>query len=481
VTDDAIWPHLDITEASSALRTGATTATRIVQAHVERIGVLDPHLRACITPLMELALARASEADARWRSGRPLSPIDGVPLALKDNFALAGVRTTNGTRSMAQHISKRDAVSVARLRAAGVAFVAKVNLDELALGGSCTNPVAGSTLNPWDGAGVPGGSSGGSGAAVSAGMCMAATGSDTGGSIRNPSAWCGVVGLKASSGMIDPTGVVPLSPSLDTVGFLARTVADVAILFAHTADFLVDDEEGRRGFVERATKPASHPTLGIAEDVFGSCEREVGDVCRAAVDGLRGSGHIRQVGLPPLGDALATLLAIMLPEAASQWRSELDEAPEAFGPSVLSLLHTGRAIDDVTRRRAGLVRGSLVAQVERLFDGLDAVLMPSMGLAPRARAYADVPDGPDHPMWRFAAQLTCLWNLCGNPVVSVPCGFTSDGRPVAMQVVGRRGRDGATMRVASLVERELSIPRERLVPTWVAQHLSGASGASRAM
>lgn len=470
-----IWPHIDIGEASSALLAGDATATQIVQAHVERISVLDPYLRACITPLIDQALVAASEADARWRSGRPLSPIDGVPLALKDNFSLAGVRTTNGTRSMSHHVSDRDAVSVARLRAAGVAFVAKVNLDELALGGTCTNPVAGSTLNPWDAESVPGGSSGGSGAAVAAGMCMAATGSDTGGSIRNPSAWCGVTGLKPSNGAVDSTGVVPLSPTLDTVGFLARTVGDLAILFAHTADFLVEDQEGRDEFVERATNPAPHPVLGIADDVWGSCERAVEDVCRTAFDRLRGSVHMRRVALPRLGDALATLLAIMLPEAANQWRSVLDDAPETFGPGVLSLLRTGIAIDPATQLRAVAVLTSLAAQVDRLFDRYDAVLMPSMGLAPRAHAYADVPEGPDHPMWRFAAQLTCLWNLCGNPVVSVPCGFTGDGRPVAIQVVGRRGRDGALLRVASLLERALGIRREDLVPTWVAQRLSHPS------
>jgi aspartyl-tRNA(Asn)/glutamyl-tRNA(Gln) amidotransferase subunit A len=470
------WPWIDLADASAALERHEITATQVMSAHLARIEAFDGRLNACVTELADEAMQQAARADERWQAGRPLSPIDGLPMALKDNFDMAGVRTTNGTRSMADRVAERDAVAVARLRAAGVAFVAKVNLDELALGGSSDNPVAGRTLNPWDAASVTGGSSGGSAAAVAAGMCMAATASDTGGSIRNPSAWCGVAGLKTSNGSIDTTGVVPLSPTLDTVGYLARTVSDLAILFAMTADFLADDPEGRVEFVRRAAAPVSRPVLGVATQPLATCEPAVQTVCLGAIEALRTSSDVTSVDLPPLDDSLAALLAIMLSEAADVWGPVLEARPDSFGLSVLSLLRVGAALDATSKQRAMALRHHLTRQVDRSFAGCDAILMPSMGLAPRADAYASMPDGPDHPMWRYAARLTCLWNLSGNPVVSLPCGFTGSGRPVAIQIVGVRGREGALLRVASVIEQSLAIPRDALVPTWVAQQGIKVSG-----
>jgi aspartyl-tRNA(Asn)/glutamyl-tRNA(Gln) amidotransferase subunit A len=458
-------------EAAERLRSGVISSVEIVEAHVERIERLDGSLRACVTVMKHQALASARRADLALRDVKTnVSPLLGLPIAVKDNFETSGVRTTAGSPSLSTYVPDRDAVSIHRLREAGAVLVAKVNLDEFAMGGTSANPVQGATLNPWDAQSVPGGSSGGSGAAVSAGMCMAATGSDTGGSIRNPSAWCGVVGLKPTFGAIDPGGLIPLAWSLDTVGFLARTSLDCALLFAETADaFAPLPGAEKRAFVDRvrAGGPVARPRLLVAENAIELSEPEIRGPFRAAVDRLREVAHVEEFELPRLDDALLATMTIILSEGSAAWESGIRSAWEGYGKPVRALLDLGRLIRAAEYVHAQRMRESIRRETKRIFQTCDAILMPSMGIAPRPGVFDRGSVVLESPMWHLEAKFTCIWNLTGCPVLSLPCAFTEIGRPIAMQIVAPPNQEERLLKLGVLAESALAIPRSELVPSWV--------------
>lgn len=474
-----MWPACDLAEAAELVRSGQLSALEIVDAHLARIERLDGTLRACVTVLAEDARAAAAEADQRRaQPDAEVSSLLGLPVAVKDNFEMAGVRTTAGSPSLDRYVPGADAAAVARLRSAGAALVAKVNLDEFAMGGQSANPVGGKTLNPWDAASVPGGSSGGSGAAVAAGMCMAATGSDTGGSIRNPSAWCGVAGMKPTFGAVDPAGVIPLAWSMDTVGYLARTARDLAMLFAETADALVSGAAGaKRAFVDGVVAgPVRRPRIGVAGNVLNASESPVRGPLRSAVDRLAEVADVEDFELARLDDAILATIVILLAEGGAAWEAGLRSAWESYGPPVRGLLDLGRVVRAVEYIHAQRVREGIRRLVKDLFERYDALVMPCMGVAPRPNVLEEAGlTGPDSIVWQLEARFTCMWNLTGCPVVSLPCGFTGDGRPLAMQIVTAPRRDEEALRLGVLAEAQWAIPRDELVPTWVRSQLAAIS------
>jgi aspartyl-tRNA(Asn)/glutamyl-tRNA(Gln) amidotransferase subunit A len=467
------WPAIDMIEAAALLRAGEVSAVELVDVHIERISLLDGELNACVTVTAEDARRAATAADEARKAGE-VSLLLGLPIAIKDNFETAGVLTTCGSPSLAQHVPTRDAAVVQRLRAAGAAFVAKVNLDEFAFGGDSANPVAGATRNPWDAISVPGGSSGGSGAAVAAGMCMGATASDTGGSIRNPSAWCGVSGFKPTFGAVSPAGIIPLAWSLDTPGFLGRTCADLALLFVETADALVADSATERRSALQAAGDVAGPPLriGVVTSSLDDAEKAAQPPLRAAVDRLGDIADIVDVALPRQDDALAAFLTIIMAEGSAAWEAGLRSEWDRFGPPVRALLDAGRLIRATEYLHAQRVREAVRREIDRLFNEVDAIVMPCMGIAPRPHPFEAGLSGPDSPIWRLAVRFTSMWNLTGAPVVSLPCGFTDDDRPVAMQLVTRPGSDLRCLQVGTRAEAAWAIPRESLVPTWVRHQLA---------
>jgi aspartyl-tRNA(Asn)/glutamyl-tRNA(Gln) amidotransferase subunit A len=473
------WPASDLGQAAALLAAGQLSAVDLVDAHLARIERLDGTLRACIIVLADQARAAAVEADRRRAAGDgELSPLAGLPLAVKDNFELAGVPATAGSPSLAGYVPDADAATVARLRAAGAALVAKVNLDEFAFGGQSANPVGGKTLNPWDAASVPGGSSGGSGAAVASGMCMAATGSDTGGSIRNPSAWCGVAGLKPTFGAIDPAGVVPLAWSMDTVGFLARTAADCALLFAETADAMAGaSQAAKRSFVAGvAGGPVRRPRIGVAANVVDASEPGVRGPVRAAIDQLAAVADVEEFELERLDDAMLATIVILLAEGAAAWESGVRSAWASYGPPVRGLLDLGRLVRAAEYVQAQRVREGIRRLVAARFERYDALVMPCMGITPRPDVLEEAGlSGPDSIVWQLEARFTCMWNLTGCPVVSLPCAFTADRRPLALQIVTAPWRDEDALRVATLAESCWAIPRQDLVPTWAGAQLAAVT------
>ncbi len=468
-----IWPDCDLFEIRRLIRTREVSATEVVDTHVERIRLLDGTLRACVTVTAENAYETASEIDARASSDPTPPRLSGIPIGLKDNCETAGVRTTAGSPSLVDHIPQNDAAVVQRLRASGAVPVAKTNMDEFAFGGESSNAVGGQTLNPWDAVSVPGGSSGGSGAAVAAGMCAAATGTDTGGSIRNPSAWCGVVGFKPTFGAINPAGVVPLAWSLDTVGFLAHTVRDCAILFSEVSDSLATAGESERiAFAEQAEmEPRRKPVLGIVTNLLDNSEPEVKRVCRDAVRRSADYCDLFEISLPRADDAVLATTTIILSEGAAAWEQAIRSGWHRHGPPVRAALDVGRLVRATEYIHAQRVREGLRREVQSIFDGCDALIMPSMGVVPRPGVFDGLTLAPGSLMWELEAKFTCLWNLTGFPSVSIPCGLTDQGRPIALQVVTPFGTDQKALQIGSLLERVWAISRDDLVPTWVNEQL----------
>jgi len=464
------WPALDLRSGANALAAGMATSQDIVEAHLERAALVDGVLQARLADLTTSARDTARRCDEQRARSHPsqLSPLHGLPLAIKDNFETVDHPTTAGSPSLQDYVADHDAVVVQRLTRAGAVFVAKVNLDEFAYGGESANPLA-ETKNPWDAESVPGGSSGGSGAAVSAGMCMAALGTDTGGSIRNPSAWCGVVGFKPTYGGIDPGGVVPLAWSLDTVGFLARTVDDCAVLFSETADSMQTvDAIARTKMVDRVRSPlARRPRLAVAANVVELAEPAVRVAFEATVGQLSAIADLDRVDLPRLDDAVTTTITILTAEGAAAWESGIRPAWKSFGAPVRAALDVGRLIRATEYIHAQRVREGLRRMVAELYADYDALLLPSMGIDPRPNVFDELAVGANSPMWELCAKFTCMWNLTGSPVVSVPYAFTPTARPLAMQVVGKPDHDWETLRVAQMLEAHWAIPRADLVPTWV--------------
>jgi aspartyl-tRNA(Asn)/glutamyl-tRNA(Gln) amidotransferase subunit A len=480
MTDQGLtWPAHDLRSAADALARGELTSAEIVDAHLDRIARLDPTLHAVLADLSKSARDVARRRDDERSRSHPgqLSPIHGLPLAIKDNFETTDQATTAGSPSLRDYVAGHDATTVERLNRAGAVFVSKVNLDEFAYGGESANPLA-ETKNPWDAESVPGGSSGGSGAAVAAGMCMAALGSDTGGSIRNPSAWCGVVGFKPTFGAIDPRGVVPLAWSLDTVGVLARTVDDCALLFAETADAMqtLDAERRRLAADEVRTPLRRRLRLAVAGNVAALAEPAVRSAFETSVDELLSIADVELVDLPRPDDAVLATITILTAEGAAAWETGIRAAFDRYGPPVRAALDVGRLIRATEYIHAQRVREGLRREVAEVYADYDAVLMPSMGIDPRPDVFDDLAVSANSPMWELCAKFTCMWNLTGAPVVSAPYAFTPADRPLAMQIVGKPGRDWEVLRIARALEDHWDIPRSQLVPTWVASTLASAAG-----
>ncbi len=421
------------------------------------------------------ALASARAADRAIAAGEG-GPLAGVPLAIKDLFDTAGVRTTAGSRIFAERVPTEDAEVVARLRSAGAVLVGKTNLHEWAFGVTNQNPHFGPARNPWDATRIPGGSSGGSAAALAVGDAYGALGSDTGGSIRIPASLCGVVGLKPTYGRVSLRGAIPLSWTLDHAGPLARTVRDVARLYlaiagydrrdATSADVALEDplprvEDGVRGM--RLGVPRTH--------FFERADAEVARLVRAAIGTLEREGaRIVDVGFPPSELLLETQRTIISSDAAAYHETHVRERSSEIGADVLARL---RQADTLSAGQVALARhrrDELRREIVALFDSCDALLTPATAIAaPRAEG-ADATEmraegaGSATDAVAQAARLTATtspFNLTGLPAISVPCGFTDLGLPVGLQIASAPWREATVLRVARAYERVSSWSERR--------------------
>jgi aspartyl-tRNA(Asn)/glutamyl-tRNA(Gln) amidotransferase subunit A len=443
------------------------SAAEVLEAHREHTSRVEPLLRALITRTDETAIAAADRV-----SPGPARPLLGAPVIVKDNLCTAGVRTTCGSRMLADYVPPYDATVVDRLRRAGALIVGKANLDEFAMGSSTETSAFGPTRNPWDPGRVPGGSSGGSAAAVAAGEAPLALGSDTGGSIRQPASLCGVVGLKPTYGRVSRYGLVAYASSLDQVGPIARNVRDAALLLSVIAGHDPRDSTSLDmpvpDFVGACTGSVSGLRIGMPREYFDGVAAPVSNAVRAAVTSICALGaSAEECSLPTTPHALAAYYILAPAEASSNLarydgvrfghRTRLAHGhtdltdrsrAEAFGAEVKQRIMIGTfalsaGYYDAYYRRAQQVRTLIQRDFSAAFERYDVLITPtSPTVAFRLGEYADDPIA-----MKMADVCTIPANMAGLPAISIPCGF-QDGLPIGLQIIGRPLAEETILRVA---------------------------------
>ena len=439
-----------IAELARALRAQEISAEAATTECLDRIAERNPAINAYIAVLADQALAQAKQADAELARGHDRGPLHGVPLSLKDIIDLRGVATTAASKVREGHVATADSPVSARLRDAGAVFIGKTNLHEFAFGTTNEDSAFGAARHPLDPNRSPGGSSGGSAASVLDGMAYASIGTDTGGSIRIPSAACGLVGLKPSLGEIPVDGVVPLSMTMDHVGPLCRSVEDAGLLF----DVL-------RGQPTRQRPPrqVSGLRIGVLRGYFTSLlDTQVASAFDTTCAALTNAGaSLEDVTIAHAGDIAPIYLHIVLAEAAAFHAKTLDSHADQYTPNVRIRLEMGRYIlaQDYVRALRG--RDLLIREVDAAMGGCDALLLPSLGVPAVRLGAATLKLGAiEEPVRNIMLRLTQLFNVTGHPAITIPCARTTDGLPIGAQLVGERNRTDALLSVAAAVEHLLS-------------------------
>jgi aspartyl-tRNA(Asn)/glutamyl-tRNA(Gln) amidotransferase subunit A len=479
--------QLTIDSARSAVQERKTTALALTEAYYARIQKEDGQIGAFLTLCKERALEQAGRIDRMAAEGKPLSPLGGVPVGIKDVMSTRGVRTTAGSKILGKYVPPYDCTAVARMEAAGAVVLGKTNCDEFAMGSSNENSAFHPVRNPRELSRVPGGSSGGSAAAVAADMAVAALGSDTGGSIRQPASFCGVVGLMPTYGRVSRYGLIAFASSLDHIGPLAKTVKDAAIVLrtiagrdpmdSTSADVPVPD------YVAELEKPVRGLKLGVAKEYFGDgLDDEVRHAVELAIDKLKGLGcQVVPVSLPHTAYAIPTYYLIATAEASSNL-ARYDGVRYSYrAPGVKSLSEMYRCTRDegfgaeVKRRimlgtyalsagyydayylKAQKVRQLIAKDFRDAFVEVDMLMGPTTP-TPAFAIGAKMAD----PITMYLNDIYTIGaNLAGLPAISIPCGFVTD-LPVGLQLVGPHFAESAILNAAHAYQRETDW--HRLIP-----------------
>ncbi|MGE0851508.1 MAG: amidase [Hyphomicrobiaceae bacterium] len=433
-----------VVSLAEALAAGQITARAVVEHYFERIAAENGRINAYVLVLADQARAEADASDARHKTGRILGPLDGVPTAVKDNIDVAGVATSGGIGHYRDAIAGSDAFVVERLRAAGMPILGKLNMHEGALGATNDNPWFGRCENPHKAGYTPGGSSGGAGAAVAAGLCPVALGTDTLGSVRVPAAYCGIAGLKPTCGVVSTRGVMPLSWTLDHVGPLAPSVRD---LMAVSKVLLAEDTGWARS--RGMAKPArrSNPVrIGVPRELAGvSLTAEVAAAFETALMRLRGQFAVSEISLGNYDFAAMRREGLLISEveAALHHADALSADPAGFSETFRTMLRFG-ASRPATRIAAAYCRiAEARLAARRAFAEIDAIVMPT---TPQP-AFAFSEDVPVNQ-----ADLTAFANIVGCPAACTPMGHTADGLPLSIQVVMPEFRDEDVLHLAAHTE-----------------------------
>jgi aspartyl-tRNA(Asn)/glutamyl-tRNA(Gln) amidotransferase subunit A len=453
VNDDPVT--LPICQLASALRSGALSSSALVENALDRMAALDEKLKAFVS-VAEDARAQAVAADAELRSGRWNGPLHGVPVAVKDNYLTRDMPTRAGTDAQGVSFPLEDAAVVARLRAAGAIIIGKTRMHEFAWG-NVTPP----SKNPWDITRVPGGSSGGSGVAVAAGMVPVAMGSDTGGSIRIPASLCGTVGLKPTFGRVSRTGIVPHSWSLDHAGPLSYTVADSAYVLAAISGHDPTDPASASVEVPEFSSALAQPIVGLR---VGICknhffDRNQADIDSAIEDAIRfyrdSGATITEFELPILAYGLGAIFAIELSSSTAYHSRNLrSTAVAAFSEDVRLLVEMGRLVSGPDYLKAEQFRRVLIDDLTKVFADVDVIVGPTLPLTAWPIGEWSVRVGAeDESVLAASWRLTYPWNLAGLPAISLPCGFDGSGLPIGLQLAGRPFDEMTVIRAADAYER----------------------------
>ena len=447
---------MTIQEIGAALRARKTSVRELTEETLRRVADANPRLNAFITVIDAAARARAMALDDELARGIDRGPLHGIPIAHKDNIFTRGVRTTGGSKIFADFVPDYDATIVSQLNDAGTNVIGKTGLHEFAYGITSNNPHFGAIRNPWDPERVPGGSSGGSAAAVAGRLVPLATGSDTGGSIRIPASFCGVVGLKPTYERISRTGVMPLGLTLDHAGLLAGTVRDVALAFSliakHSSGYVPSPRADLRGM-----------RIGVPENFF--VERIAPEVMlsfRAAVQTAAALGaHVTEIKLPD-GEALNVVGRIaQLSEVSALLARYLDRRDE-IGRDILVLVEQGRLIPAIDYLNAQRVRTVLARDFSKIWKHLDCLMTPATPMTAPKIGEMSVAFGSFNEDVRTAAtRLTRPFNVLGWPALALPCGFSNAGMPIGLQVVGPPQQEDTLLQAGAAFEDAFGIVGRR--------------------
>jgi aspartyl-tRNA(Asn)/glutamyl-tRNA(Gln) amidotransferase subunit A len=451
---------LSIAELAPMLRERQVSPVDITQAALDRIGKVDPQLNSFVTVTADAALRAARAAEAEIKAGRWRGPLHGVPIGLKDLFDTAGVATSAGSKILRGVAPAADAAVTAKLREAGAVVVGKNTMHEFAFGSTTNNPHFGACRNPWNRDHIPGGSSGGSGAAVAARLCFMSMGSDTGGSIRSPACLNGIVGHKPTYGLVSRRGAFPLSWSLDHAGPLTRTVRDAALTLQAIAGHDPGDPSSASAPIPDYTAGLDGGIRGLRVGVpkeyfFSRASEEVEALVRAAVRKLGELGaEIIEVSLPHVDLAATAGMTIISVEAAEIHGHWLRTRADDYGADVRPRLQAGALFSGAEYARAQRIRTLMQREFRQAMTRADVLAMPNNAVpAPRI----DQPMVPvrGKEVWVMALQpsLTIPHNLTGAPALTVPCGFGASGLPVGLQIVGRPFDDATVLRVGHAYEQ----------------------------
>jgi aspartyl-tRNA(Asn)/glutamyl-tRNA(Gln) amidotransferase subunit A len=460
MTDDEL-AGLTLLEASNRIQNRSVTSVQLTKALLNRIGVYDPKVNAYITVMAAEALKQAVQLDEEAKAGKFRSPLHGIPIALKDNIDTAGTRTTAASPMFKTRVPMEDAEVVKRLKASGAVILGKLNLHEFALG--CTGDVSyfGPSRNPWNLQLVTGGSSGGSGAAVASDLCYGALGTDTGGSIRVPSSWCGIVGIKPTTGLVSIRGIVPCLASLDHCGPMARTVEDVALMLTQLAGYdnldVFSVEHPVENYFKLMKQPVSGFRLGAPVEFYDHLEPEVAEIVAAATAVLTHltQGVTSRATLPAipegenffnaLGDTAAYHEPLIKQSGMDYMPPTINDMKEIMMPATAA--DSARSHDALTMTRR---------QIDAAFQDMDLVVVPTTTSLPKPIHDAlkiEMSDRKPRKAYDFfdptsGCNNTAPFDVYGIPALTLPCGFSKSGLPVGLMIAGPHFAEGKVLALA---------------------------------
>jgi aspartyl-tRNA(Asn)/glutamyl-tRNA(Gln) amidotransferase subunit A len=459
---------LTIAEAARQIARKQLSPVELTQAALERISTLNQRLNAFITVLGDQALTTAQVAEREMMSGQKRGPLHGIPIALKDLCATKGVRTTAGSKILRDYIPTDDATVTLRLAEAGTILLGKLHMNEFAYGPDGDNAHYGRVYNPWNLECITGGSSSGSGAGVAASLCLGALGTDTGGSIRIPSALCGIAGIKPTYGRVSRYGIMPLCWSLDHVGPMAKTVEDVALLLQSMAGYDVKDPTSAQrpvpDYVAALSGDVRGLRLGIPQEYFfDMLDPEVEHAVRQAVEVMQGSGaSVHEVSWPSLRYATLAALIIVLAEASAFHDAWIRTRSQDYHPDVALRLKWGLLLSASAYLKAQRLRTLMCRDVAQLWRQVDVLVTPAtMMAAPRPGEMQIRLNHRQMSTREAILRLMRPFNLTGLPAISVPCGFTTTGLPIGLQIAGKPFDEATVLRLAHAYEQATDWHRRR--------------------
>lgn len=452
--------YMTIAELAPLIRERRLSPTELTEVILAGISRLDGHLAAFITVTSELARDQAAQAEEEIAKGGYRGPLHGIPIGLKDLYDVAGVPCTFGSKIWRDRVPTDDSTAARLLRESGAVLVGKHNMHEFAHGPTNENPHFGSARNPWDLERITGGSSGGTAAAIAAGLSVAGLGSDTGGSIRIPASLCGIVGMKPTYGRMSRYMMLPGSWSLDHGGPMARSVTDCALVLQVVSGFDPLDPSTSRRSVPNFTQDLEAGVKGLrigvpANYFFDIVEPGVAAAVEAATSTLESLGaRLVKVPLPSVSYAPSVVEAISCSERCSWHDQWMRERPEDYGPDVLTRMRVGVLVRATEYIDAQKIRAVIQSEFSAAFRQVDVIVAPATAMVASPIGKTFEPCGPAGLVpRRTLARLTQAANLAGIPALSLPCGF-SDGLPVGLQIMGPSWEEGMVFRVARAYERE---------------------------